>query len=274
MNIRLATNAFAAALAVAAIALLGVNSHAPAKAERLGSTASHESITSAQSALASAYADILAEPQTQGPQPQASFTVTRLTNDPNSQSSTPAWSPDGSKIAFHSDRGGNFDIYVMDADGSNVKQITDTSGATLGGGDSTRPAWSPDGSKIAYSSNSGGRDWNVLVMDADGSNIKRLADRNSEDFRPEWSPDGSWVAFTSDSDGTNDIYVVKPDGSELTQVNHTEGIHEAWGAQWSPDGTKILFLSNFDGTDDIYVADLASLRTGSQPSIIPDASNR
>ena len=66
-------------------------------------------------------------------------------------------------------------------------------------------------------------------MDADGSNIKRLADRNSEDFRPEWSPDGSWVAFTSDSDGTNDIYVVKPDGSELTQVTHTEGIHEAWG---------------------------------------------
>ena len=106
MNIRLATNAFAAALAVAAIALLGVNSHAPAKAERLGSTASHESITSAQSALAAAFADVLVEPQTQGPQPQASFTVTRLTDDPNSQSSTPAWSPDGSKIAFHSDRGG------------------------------------------------------------------------------------------------------------------------------------------------------------------------
>ena len=356
MHIRLATNAFAAALAVAAIAILGGSSHAPAKAERLGSTASYEAISSTQSALASAFTGGLAEPQTQGPHLQASFAVTRLTDDPNSRSSTPAWSPDGSKIAFQSDRGGNWDIYVMDADGSNVKQITDspardmqpawspdgskiayqsnprgnwdiyvmdtdgsnieritelsardtqpawspdgskiafasdrkgffidifimdadgsnferitdTSGDTLGGGDSTRPAWSPDGSKIAYSSNSGGRDWNVLVMDADGSNIKRITDRDSEDFRPEWSPDGSKIAYSTYSNGSWHISVVDADGSNNTRVTDTRT--NVYVSAWSPDGSKIAFDSFSSGTSDIFVVNVEPLGVGTGSGTVP-----
>jgi TolB protein len=118
----------------------------------------------------------------------------------SSRNMGPAWSPDGSMIAFVSDRhaefdinligtdNGDLDIYVMDRYGSNVRRLTD-------GGD---PAWSPDGQQIAFSASPEGNAEGmpqIHVMNADGSNRRRLTDGRRVDVRPAWSPDGEEIVF-------------------------------------------------------------------------------
>jgi len=159
---------------------------------------------------------------------------------------TPAWSPDGGKIAFAStgtpwDYGS--DIYVMNVDGSHRRGLTQT-GVDWG------PAWSPDGSRIAFTSF---RDNNseIYVMNADGSNVVNLTHAATGEAEPSWSPDGSKIAFTSDRGGNADIYVMNADGSQpikLTQSSSWDG-----SPAWSPDGTRIAFASRRDGNQDIYV---------------------
>jgi hypothetical protein len=170
---------------------------------------------------------------------------TGLTQRPPDDRS-PAWSPDGSRIAFHSYRDGNRDIYVMDADGSNQTRLTQNSAWNQ------FPAWSPDGSRIAFPS---GRDgsMDIYVMDADGSNQTRLTREPSEDWSPAWSPDGSRIAFESYRDGNWDIYVMDADGSNQTRL--TRHPSQDWSPVWSPDGSRIAFQSDRDGNDDIYVMD-------------------
>ena len=163
--------------------------------------------------------------------------LTRLTNN-SAHDWWPAWSPDGAKIAFTTQRNGNDDIYVMNADGSAQTRLT-TSQA-----DDSRPAWSPDGAKIAFKST---RDGNteIYVMNADGSGQTRLTTDPSIDFEPSWSPDGSKIAFVSNRDGDNEIYVMNPDGSGPTQI--TDNANDDLEPAWSPDGLKIAFASNRHG---------------------------
>ena len=143
----------------------------------------------------------------------------RLTNksdwDPvwSWESWDPTWSPDGEYIAFVSGPYLEPSIYLMDADGSNVRQLT------YGGVD---PAWSPDGQYIAFVSASAGNIHipNIYVIDADGSNDYRLThdDRYDGDPAwspdgPAWSPDGQYIAFVSSRDGDDEIYVMELLGS-------------------------------------------------------------
>ena len=107
----------------------------------------------------------------------------------------PSWSPDGQHIAFSSKRDGDFEIYVMEADGSNLRRLTENE-AWDGG-----PSWSPDGQHIAFSAGS-----DIYVMDADGRNQRRLTENGGSD--PSWSPDGQHIAFVSDRDGNAEIYVM------------------------------------------------------------------
>jgi Tol biopolymer transport system component len=136
--------------------------------------------------------------------------LVRLTQTP-SYDGDAVWSPDGSKIAFVSDRGGTSDVWVMNPDGSGQTRLTQSSA-----GDD-RPSWSPDGRQIAFSR--GGddeKDAGVFVMDADGSHQRRLI--AGEGREPAWSADGRWLAFVSERDGHPNIYVAAQDGSRILQL--------------------------------------------------------
>lgn len=130
---------------------------------------------------------------------------TNLTNSPG-WDTEPAWSPDGSQIAFQSTRDGNHEIYVMDADGSGQVNLTNHPA------DDAASAWSPDGSKIAFHSSRTGV-FNIYLMEADGSGLVQLTDSSDWDIEPAWSPDGRYLAFYSRRDRNFEIYVMNVDGS-------------------------------------------------------------
>ena len=176
--------------------------------------------------------------------------LTRLTDSPGFDFD-PSWSPDGTRIAFRSERSGDPEIWVMNADGSDQRRL----GAGLS------PAWSPDGSKLAYSSpgtepcppGRGLQCTGLSIMNADGSDPHRVPNADGGEY-PSWSPDGGRIAFNSNFTGEHVMYVVQPDGSGLVDLS---AVGEGWQVDWSPDATQILFASGRDqtapGYDDIYV---------------------
>jgi TolB protein len=158
--------------------------------------------------------------------------VVRLTSNPNEDVRDnwwPSWSPDGSKIAYGSNKDSLYwtDIYVMNADGSGQTRLTDNSA-----GYSDQPNWSPDGSRIAFESS---RDGNheIYVMNADGSGQTNLTNNPRTDDSPDWSPDGSQIIFSSNRDGSSPdwikgIYVMNADGSGVTRLTNDGDYWPDW----------------------------------------------
>lgn len=134
----------------------------------------------------------------------------------------PAWSADGSMIAFASSRAGTRQLFVMNADGSNIRQVTDLK--DMGG----RSSWSPDGTKLAFYAGPA-EDRNIYVINVDGTNLVQLTN-GGDNLGPSWSPDGNWIAFTSFRDGNNEIYVMHPDGTGVT--NLTNNPISDWQPRW------------------------------------------
>lgn len=146
-------------------------------------------------------------------------------------SSIPQWSPDGTLIAFASNReddAGRSSIYVMDCDGAKVRRLTPV------GSRDYFPHWSPDGAKIAFMRSLDG-DGEIYVMDSDGTNVQRLTDNDVFDAAYSWSPDGELV-FTSERDGTGAVYVMDADGGNVRRIG------PGFGGGWEDDGDHLWYM--------------------------------
>ena len=207
--------------------------------------------------------------------------VRRITNEHWNDS--PSWSADGSQIVFSSDRDGDWEIFVMDERGKNVRQLTnndDYDGV---------PHWSADGSQIVFSSDRDG-DSGIFVMDADGVNVRQIT--SSEHVSsPSFSPDGKQIAFFSmspnykygtdmiwDEDVYSNIFVVDADGMNVQQLTGFSSCF-ADSPMWSPDGKQIVFSRIcFEGQGDaqdersdilVMDADGANLTTATENGSYP-----
>ena len=151
--------------------------------------------------------------------------------------SDPMLSPDGCKIVYCSQRDSIYSqIYVMNPDGTGSKRLTD-----MKNGDACGPAWSHDGKKIAYyafAQTQPSRNPEIWVMDADGSNPKKLAEHGMD---PSWSPDGRQIAFASRRDGIFQIYAMNADGSNVRRL--TKHNAEDSNPAWASDGGSIVYIS-------------------------------
>jgi Tol biopolymer transport system component len=174
------------------------------------------------------------------------------------------------RIAFETNRDGNFEIYAMDADGTNPTRLTSNSKSDIS------PAWSHDRTRIAFTST---RDGNaeIYVMNADGTGQTRLTSTSAIEGDPSWSPDGTKIAFWSSRDGNLEIYVMNSDGSNQTRV--TLNSRSDTQPRWSPDGSKLVFVSNRNNllNFDIYVmnadgSQVTRLTTGASIDESPDWS--
>ena len=166
----------------------------------------------------------------------------------------PQWSPNGEQILFTQDRSGKGQIHVMNADGSDVRNLSDNAFCDRD------PSWSPDGRRIAFLSDRTA-DWDVYVMNADGSGQRRVAGQLGRDAAPAWSPDGrmlAWECHTSgmpevwvcDANGGNERPVLRPgsnprcykwENGTSAELPPIMGNHEVYMTRpvWSPDGTRL-----------------------------------
>jgi Tol biopolymer transport system component len=189
-----------------------------------------------------------------GPGPQGEHGIVTINPDRTgaafvAQGFDPAWSPDGRRIAFARSLPvapgvDSFDIYVVDADGSNVTRLTG------GPGWKVHPSWSPDGTKIAFSSAPAGGTPDVYVMNADGTSVTRLTDSDNSSCgasQPDWSPDGDRIAFTACFAGsTGNRYAtsrIGADGSDAVELP-MQLSYAPTSPAWSPDADRLVMTSS------------------------------
>jgi TolB protein len=159
-----------------------------------------------------------------------------------------AYSPDGTKIAFMNNYDGDFEICVMNADGTGIKQLTKNS--AIDG----FPTWSPDGRRIAFASNRDGDD-DIWVMNADGSDQTNVtSDDPADNEDPHWSPNGRWIGSTTDQYGYWHVVVILLDIKFEATLDW--GRESTWFDSWSPDGRSFLVHDNRAGDYDIYRYDI------------------
>lgn len=167
--------------------------------------------------------------------------------------------PAQGKILFSTDRDGNYEVYMMNPDGTGVVNMTHNEAPDY------MPRWSKDRSKIIFVSE---RDDNpeIYVMNADGSQLKRITTHPARDLYPDFAPDGKHITFSSDRDGDDDIYVMNLETGALDNLTSQAKTPDNKPANdtvpsWSPSGDKLLFVSNRDGNSELY-------------SMNPDGSNQ
>lgn len=236
-------------------------------------------------------------------------TPINLTNNP-AVDEMPRWSPDGQWLAFVSNRSGSKDIYIMRADGSELRQLTDATAEDL------YPAWSPDGQQLVFSSNRDGdfdlflitvdsaeiavkltnndafdsfphwsrdnrlvfasnRDGNfeIYKMDSDGQNLQRMTETSADEFYPAWSPTAEQIVFISQTADGREIYSIREDGIGLVPLTDTQA--DEFSPTWSPDGNFIVFAAEEKGETALYLirpdgSDYSKVREQDLPIDSPD----
>lgn len=159
----------------------------------------------------------------------------------------PAWSPDGEHIVYQSDALGQWELFVMGADGSDVRQLTRNPSNDV------QPAWSPDGQLIAFASDRDG-DMEIFTIRPNGTGLRRLTRNERRDIHPYWSPDSSALIFNRDDDaGKLSILTIGVDGSD-ERILLGGGSTSSY-ASFSPDGSKVAFVKWLDGGEngEIYL---------------------
>jgi Tol biopolymer transport system component len=182
-----------------------------------------------------------------------------------------AWSPDGRQIAFNSDRAGDMNIWIVDAEGGAARQLT------KGPGGDFQPSWSPDGSRaVFFSSRSGNAD--IWAVETGSGVLSQLTRRPSIEINPFFSPDGGSVAYQSDESGRFELWVMRADGAQSRRLTNV-GVAGHF-VRWSADGQSVFFRCACGGqprTMRVPVAGgepelTAPVTGGSHVSFSPDGS--
>ncbi len=173
----------------------------------------------------------------------------QVINDQPGEQHSPSVSPDGQFISYASSENGVFQIYRMDADGSNQTALT-----TPAQGSNRLPKLSRDGNHITFVSDRDGND-EIYIMNADGSNQTRITSTTTAETAPSWAVDAppptGTIVFVSDRDGNPEIYRMNVNSTTPQRLTTNTVIDRA--PKWSPDGTQIVFASQRDGNENIYM---------------------
>lgn len=202
--------------------------------------------------------------------------LTRLTAGPWDDA-YPALDPNGSRLAFASNRQGQWDLYVLDLMSGEIQRVTETPEYDAS------PSWSPDGKWLAYESYSraepAGLDIYLVSLEGDQKPV-RLTDHPGADYAPAWSPQGRQVAFVSNRTGDREVWLADLDQSEERFVNLSQNA-EAEDDQpaWNPDGSRLAWASEESGSRQVVLGGLSSgeglvrprvIGEGSEPAWSPD----
>jgi len=169
-----------------------------------------------------------------------------ITATPTQPPST-AVPPSTQCIAFTTERDGNREVYVMNSDGTELRNLTQHPAQD---GD---PTWSPMHDWLAFTSDRNNNN-DIFLMSDVGTNLVQLTFSTADEIHPAWSPDGALIAYVSNEDGDWEIFVMSANGTGAVQLTH----NEAWDSypSWSPDGHKLVFTSDRDGNYELYLYDL------------------
>ena len=159
----------------------------------------------------------------------------------------PVWSPDGRQLAYVTEiAAGQNELAVVEVASGETMLLTDLR-ATV-----SHPVWSPDGMRIAFAADNAGN-YEVMVVNANGSGLINATNNPADDRWPTWSPDNTRLAFQSDRDGNTDIFTTNLESGELARLTTDPGIDRA--PVWSPDGMRIAFVTEREGNADVFVID-------------------
>ncbi|MGJ3238111.1 MAG: hypothetical protein ACFE0Q_05340 [Anaerolineae bacterium] len=161
------------------------------------------------------------------------------------------WSPDRMQIAFRSGKDGQSSLYVMDADGQNVRRLSPTQMTVGDPFYQGTVSWSPDGASVvfdAYFTNN----WDIWTVGVQNGLLTRMTNDNSDNVHPDWSPDGRQIAFNRYINGVLEIFVMDTDGQNIRQLTQGQTVMSMY-PRWSPDSTQIIYFTNDGEQADIHM---------------------